>query len=94
MNTRVLLAALGGAVSNFLVGWVVYGMLLMDYMKNNMTQYAGLMKEPPDLFIMFISGFFWAWTYAFIFNKWAGIKDFKSGMMAGIFITIPTCTIY
>ena len=38
MNARVLLAALGGAVSNFLVGWVVYGMLLMDYMKANTVQ--------------------------------------------------------
>ncbi len=88
MNARVLLAALGGAVSNFLVGWVVYGMLLMDYMKANTVQYAGLMKEPPDLAVMFISGFFWALAYAFIFNRWAGIKDFKSGLMAGMAITV------
>lgn len=88
MNARVLLAAVGGAVSNFLVGWVVYGMLLMDYMKANTVQYAGLMKEPPNLVIMFISGFFWALTYAYIFHRWAGIKDFKSGMMAGMVISI------
>jgi len=88
MNARVLLAAVGGAVSNFLVGWVVYGMLLMDYMKANTVQYAGLMKEPPDLGTMFISGLFWALTYSYIFHRWAGIKDFKSGMMAGMVISI------
>ena len=91
MNKRVLFAALAGAVTNFLLGWVIYGMMLMDYMKANSIQYPGLMKEPPNLLLIFLSGLFWAWAYAYIFDRWAGIKDFKSGMMAGIMITIPFC---
>lgn len=29
MNTKVLIAALVGAIAAFLLGWVIFGMLLM-----------------------------------------------------------------
>jgi len=31
MNTRVLLSGLASGVAGFLLGWILFGMLMMDY---------------------------------------------------------------
>lgn len=41
MNARVLLATAGGAVTIFVLGYLIYGVLLASYLNENMVQYAG-----------------------------------------------------
>src|SRR3712207_8732781 len=48
MNIRILVATLAGGLTMFLLGWLIFGILLMDYFKANTIQYPGLMKETPD----------------------------------------------
>ena len=87
MNTKALLAALAGAVFSFLAGWVVFGMLLMDFYMSNTTQYEGLMKgEMPNLVLIFISGLSSSLLIAYIFSKWANVKTFGAGLMNGVII--------
>jgi hypothetical protein len=87
MNVRILVATLGGAVLNFLLGWLVYGILLMDFFTNNMTHYDGLMKEMPNVFLIFLANLFMAFLYAFIFDRWANIRTFAKGFVGGIIIS-------
>lgn len=87
MNSKLLVAGLVSGVAGFLLGWLVYGMLLMDFMAAHTTVYEGLMKEPPVYMGIFVSNLCWGLLYAYIFQKWANISDFSSGFSAGLIIT-------
>lgn len=90
MNLRVLVAAIVGAIVMFTLGFLIFGVALASFLKANMIQYPGLMKEPmPDMVPLILSNFAFAWLYAFIFDQWAGIKTFVGGALAGITIAIP-----
>lgn len=90
MVMRVAIAALVGAIVMFILGFLIYGILLDSYMRSAMTpESAKLMKEMPNLVVLFISNFAFAWLYAFVFERWANIKTFVSGMIGGILISIP-----
>lgn len=89
MNTKVIIAAIVGSVVSFLLGWLVYGTLLMDLMTANTTVYAGLMKEPPVLWAIFLSGLVWAILIAYIFDRWANTRTFMQGFTNGMIINFP-----
>lgn len=86
MNSKVLVATLAAAVAAFLFGWVVFGILLADFYKANVPVFEGLMKDPPDLLMIFLSNLFNAFLIAFIFNRWAGIRTAGEGAQAGFII--------
>lgn len=44
MNKRTVLAALAGGAAAFLLGWLIFGVLLMDHMAAHMLNVPGLMK--------------------------------------------------
>jgi hypothetical protein len=53
---RVLLATVAGAITLFVLGYLIWGMLLASYFKDNEIQYAGLSKQPaPSLVSFFLS---------------------------------------
>jgi hypothetical protein len=89
MKTNVLIATIAGGIAAFLLGWLVYGFLLMDYYTQNTIPYDGLFPSEPNLLAIFISCLCWALLFAIVFDRWAGIKDFKSGLWAGMLITFP-----
>ena len=89
MSTKAILAAVAAAVLAFLLGWVIYGMLLMDYFESNTTHYEGLMKEMPNLYLIFVNNLIWGFLLSFIFYRWAGIKTIGGGIVGGIIIALP-----
>lgn len=88
MNTKVLLAALAGAVTSFLSGWVIWGMALKSFMESNTAEACAGCSRGDDMVMwaIFIGCFAWALLLAMLFSRWAGISTFKSGAMAGIWI--------
>ena len=86
MNTKVLIATIVGAVSAFLFGWIVFGLLLDDFYKSNTPVYEGLMKNPPNLIIIFLANIVDAFLLAYIFSRWAGIRTAGEGAQAGFII--------
>ena len=89
MSTKAILAAVAGTIFAFLLGWLIYGILLMDYFESNVIPYEGLMKETPDMIVIIINNILWAFLFAFIFHRWAGIKTIIGGMTAALIITLP-----
>jgi hypothetical protein len=91
---KTVLASLAGALTGFIYGWVVYGMLLMDYMQSNMTQYDGLMKEESVAQILgyFVSNFASALLLTLVFSRWANISTpmagLKTGALFGVLIAV------
>jgi hypothetical protein len=86
MSTRGLLAALAGAVVLFFSGWLVYGILLMDFFVAQTIHYEGLLNEMPILGLLFLSHLVMAYLLVFIFEKWAKISSFDSGFVAGLIL--------
>lgn len=84
MNTRMLLAALVGGVVAFLLGWLIFGLLLASYMDAHIVKYEGLMKpqEQMNLGLMFVNNLLVALLLAWALGR-MGVKDFKSGVVAG-----------
>jgi hypothetical protein len=89
MSTRAILAGIAGAIFAFLLGWLIFGILLMDYYNANTTQYAGLMKEMPNLVLIFISNLIFGIWVSFIFERWAKVSTIGGGIVGGIIIGLP-----
>lgn len=89
MITRVLVATLAGAVVLFLLGYLIFGVLLNSYMQANVMQYAGMMKNPPNIMMLIVANLAFAWLLAFVADYWAGIRNFASGLKLGALITFP-----
>ncbi|MFN0014294.1 MAG: hypothetical protein ACKVU2_07065 [Saprospiraceae bacterium] len=87
MNNRVLLAALAGGVTSFLLGWLIWGILLADKMRETAARFPGLMKETEDLVLIFVSCLIGGLLMALLFSRWAGITTFMGGLMAGAWIS-------
>ncbi len=69
MKTKVLVGAISGSVISFLLGWVIFGMVMMNVYKNGMTHYEGLMIDPPNLIGIFLGGLAWSTLLAVLFDK-------------------------
>jgi uncharacterized membrane protein len=83
---KLLLATLISALTGFILGWLIYGMLLMDFYESNITNYEGLMKDPPAIWVYAVSNIVMGLLLSIIYHKWAGIKNFSSGLLAGAII--------
>ena len=91
MNTKTLLGALIAGVISFLLGWLIFGILLMDYYTSNMVSYTGLIKNPPDILPIAIANLVWGLLVAWIFSM-AGIntisRGFSTGFILGFLMTL------
>jgi hypothetical protein len=88
MNTRLIIASVIGCILFFFLGWLIYGVLLMHFYVAHTTQdYQGLMRETPNYIAAVISDLSVSFLLAFIFQRWAGIKTFTKGILAGLLIT-------
>jgi len=85
MNKQTVLAVVVGFVVSFLLGWIVYGIMLMDYMgahtlagfnrPDEEMKYAGLIVGTLAMVLLFVM----------LFNK-MGATDVKKGALAGMWI--------
>jgi hypothetical protein len=94
MNKKILLSTLAGGIVSFLLGWLIFGFLLAGYYKSNTIQYAGLMKDPPDIWAYLVGSFLWAWMFSYVFLNWANALTFARGATAAIIISAPVIISY
>ena len=99
MNIKKLfIGGITGGVLFFLLGWVIYGMLLMDFM-NSHTGVAGNISRPePDFLYLIIGNLAMGFLMAYIFIK-ANISSLGSGLVTGGVIGLLMavgydCTVY
>lgn len=93
MNTKnVLIGGFAGGVAFFLLGWLIYGMLLMNYMMSISPYIPGLYRDESEMLlgIMFLSNLLSGLLMAFIFDigKVSGWMDgLKTGAIVGFLIS-------
>lgn len=88
MLNRILAATLIGAVVSFLLGWAVFGMLLMPYYEANTVNYPGLFRsgEEMRLYAIFLAQVTGAGLLAVVFERWGNIRSFGTGLAGGVLI--------
>ena len=91
---KILRGTIFGGIAYFLLGWLVYGILLMDFYENNMIHYDGLNKEMPVMWMLALSNLLMGYFLAFVFDRWAAISTLKSGFTGGLIIGFFITIIY
>ncbi|MFA6945001.1 MAG: hypothetical protein WC220_03780 [Pedobacter sp.] len=68
MNTKTFLIGIAGGIVVFLAGYLIYGVLMMDYFVANMTTFPGLVKEPMEIWAIGVGNIIWGILLAYILN--------------------------
>jgi len=86
MNTnKIVIGTIAGGVAFFLLGWLIYGMLLTEFMKANYNQCAMKPMEDMIWWAMILSNLVWALLYAMLFS-WTNTSTLMSGAKMGFII--------
>lgn len=83
-----ILTTLVGFVVLFLLGWLLYGFLLMDFYTTNTGTATGVMRSETDMvwWALILGNLFQAYLLVYIFGKWANITTFGGGFSGGLII--------
>ena len=82
MNMKILRGTLFGGIVYFLIGWLVYGILLMDLFSANMNQCAARPQGEMIWWAIIVSNLTSALLLT-LFLKWSGAKGFLDGLKIG-----------
>lgn len=78
---KILIAGIAGGVIFFLLGWLVYGIILMDFMMANSGVPASLHKMMPDMLPLVVANLAWGFLFAIILGKWSAGLSIGQGAM-------------
>ena len=80
MNLKIVsVSGIVGAIVNFLLGWLFYGILFMDSFKQPE-------ESSTNMLLIFVACLVFAAFIAYIFDKWAQISTAATGAKAGAVI--------
>ena len=85
MNKKNLLAILVGFVAAFLLGWLIYGALLKNYMAAGTMAGVNKPEEEMNFIFIIIGTLCWVVLLTLLLGK-MGISNFKDGAMAALWI--------
>ncbi|MEO8148112.1 MAG: hypothetical protein ABI723_10765 [Bacteroidia bacterium] len=94
MNKKTLIAALAGGITGFILGFLIFGLLLSNYYTTHCTTYPGLIKDSPVIWCYAVGNLLWAWMFAYVFSNWANVTTFVRGATAAIIIAAPVVIAY
>jgi hypothetical protein len=86
MNTqKFLVSGIVGGIVAFLLGWLLYGMLLMDFFAKNAGSATGVMRADTEMvwWALIVGNLLMGLFYSYVFNRWANISSFGAGAGAG-----------
>jgi len=89
MIKKLILATLAGSVVQYLLGWLIYGLLLANFMNSHTTHYEGLMKDMNTgsfMILVFLSGLVMSFLITFIFQRWAKFEKPLMGLTGGMLL--------
>jgi len=94
MNIKKL--AIGGITAGiiyFFLGWLIYGILLMDYMKAHPGVVSGYERVEPDMIYLVIGNLISGFLLTYIFTK-ANISTLANGLITGAVIGLLMACAY
>ena len=95
MNQRkFLLAGIAGGITYFFLGWLFYGILLADFMKNHAGSATGVDRQDMVFWSLILGNLFSGFLLSYIFVRWANITSAAAGAVAGAIIGFLTSAAY
>lgn len=87
-TTKMLISGIAGGIVAFFAGWLIYGMLLMDFMAENSGTATGVMRPEAEMvwWALILGNICTGILYSYIFNRWANISTLSAGLSAGAVI--------
>ncbi len=82
MNMKILRGTLFGGIAFFLLGWLIWGILLMDYSTANMNQCANRPMEEMVWWAVILSNLIMALLLTLVL-KWSGATKITDGLITG-----------
>lgn len=80
-----ILATIVGFVVLFMLGWLFYGLLLMDFYEANTGSATNVARAEEDMvwWALILGNFLQAYFLVYVFSKWPNITTFGAGAKAG-----------
>lgn len=82
MNTKFLSASLAAGLTLFILGWLFYALLLMNFFEAN-TMVAGVWKESPNLLFILLGELLTGAALVYVVSTLGGALDFAGGTKTG-----------
>ncbi len=79
---KLLMGGIAGAVTTFLLGWLIFGMLLMDFMNSNPGFAGNINRTEPDFLYLIIGNLSMGLMFAYIFIK-SSVNTLSGGLVYG-----------
>lgn len=89
MNSKTLIGGFLAAILSFLLGWLIFGILLMDYYAANMKTYEGLTKTEPVMWAIALANLCYGMLLAYIFQL-GGIVTASKGFITAMIVSMLT----
>lgn len=97
MNTnKFLIGGIIGGIANFLLGWLVWGTLLMDFMNEHTSEVgkAAMRGEDNMIWWALIAGsLLWGLVLSYVLNK-SGVNSAASGAITGAVLSLLVSASY
>lgn len=88
MNAKVLVAGIIGGIAFFFLGWLIWGIALMDIMSGYSNPDCMKPEAEMNMVYMVIANLLWGIAYAYIFSNWTGANSFNAGLLPGAIIAV------
>lgn len=82
MNLKTLIIGIAGGIIIFLAGFLIYGILMIEYFVSQMNSFPGLSKDPMEVWAIALGNITWGVLLAYVLNL-GGIKSAVSGGING-----------
>ena len=76
------MGGIAGGIAFFLLGWLIYGNLLMGFMTDHPGLAGNVGKSEPDFLYLIIGNLAMGFLFAYIFVK-SGVTSLASGLVTG-----------
>ncbi|MBK8296972.1 MAG: DUF1761 domain-containing protein [Saprospiraceae bacterium] len=88
MNSKIIIAAVIGGLSSFLLGWLFYGILFKEALAGMAGSATNVMRADSEMvwWALIIGNLVIGYLVAFMWSSWAGITTFMGGAKAGAII--------
>ena len=90
---KIIFGGVAGAVTFFLLGWIIYGLLLKDYMAANFNQCAMLPMQDFIWWAMIVSNLAIGFLVALVFS-WSNTTGMAAGAKIGGIMGLLLSTSY
>jgi len=79
---KLLLGGITGGIAFFFLGWLIYGMLLMNFMATHPGTVGNVDRAQPDFMYLIIGNLFMGLLMAYIFVR-ANVNSLAGGLVTG-----------